>query len=259
MNKEVKIEYPFLFFFRKTKIIQAPGEWVDLNSRQFAVCAKVFLEQVSDLDFISEFFGIKKSLVKRLNKFYQYKLIELIEFISSPKAGVNFFYLKKIPGTGLKAPAEKLKGITFEHFALFDTLFFDYMNDSKEESLCKFIATLYLKDGEKATEIDIDSRMDFIAKKVDKSTQYAIFLNYTFIRKWLSKPYPLLFGFEEEDPEEKKTRIRPKKPNRPDWNAVIDSLVGDDIIHYEKYKQIPCLTAFRTINKRIQTYNRYGK
>jgi hypothetical protein len=256
--KEVRIEYPVLFFFRKTKIIQVPQEWIDLTGRQFAVCSKMFMEPVTDIAFISEFFGIKQSLAKRLDKFLQYKLIELAEFVANPKAIVNFFYLADIPGTGLKAPDKKLKGITFEHFSLFDTLFFDYMNDRKEESLVKFIAALYLKDGEIVTKIDFTSRTNFIAQKVDQSTQYAIFLNYTFIRKWLSKPYPLLFGFED-DPEEKKSKAIQKKPNRPDWISILDGLVGEDIVNYEKYKQIPCIVAFRTINKRIQTYNKYGK
>jgi hypothetical protein len=184
----------------------------------------------------------------------------LAGFISNPKAIVNFFYLPEIPGTGLKAPDKKLMNVSFEHFSIFDTLFFDYANDKKEESLAKFIAALYLKKGETVIAIDFDSRADFIAKNVDKTTQYAIFLNYTFIRKWLSRPFPLLFGFTEEDPDEpKKKTVRSKKPNRPDWISILDGLVGEDIINYGKYKQLPCIIVFRTINKRIQTYNKYGK
>ena len=218
------------------------------------------MEPVTDIQFISGFFGIKKSLSKRLDKFYQYKLIELAGFIAGPKATVNFFYLQEIPGTGLKAPGKRLHGVTFERFILFDTLFFDYINDRKENVLANFIAILCLKNNETLNEIDIDERVDFILKKVDKCTQYAIFLNYTFIRKWLSKPYPWLFGFKEDDPDEPAKRsIQPKKPNRPDWNVVLDGLVGDDIIHYENYKQISCIVAFRTINRRIQIYNKYGK
>jgi len=256
--KEVKIDYSFLFFFRKTKTIRVPEEWSDLNSRQFAVCSRIFVEAVPDITFISEFFGIKKALARRTDKFCQYKLIELAGFVSNPKAVVNFFYLAEIRGTGLLCPEKKLNGVTMEQFSIFDTLFFDYINDPKETALCRFIAVLYLKEGEKATQIDFASRVDFIARKMDKTTQYAIFLNYTFIRKWLSKTYPLLFGFEEA-PEKHTGKVRAKKPNRPDWNSILDGLVGDDIIHYEQYRQIPCIIAFRTINKRIQTYNKNGK
>ena len=258
--KEVRIEHPRLFFFRKTQVIQVPEEWIDLSGRQFAACCRMFTEPLTDLQFIATFFGIKNSLAKRLDKYFQYKLIELAGFVASPKAMVNFFYITEIPGTGLEAPEKRLHGVTFERFILFDTLFFDYMNSRKEQTLANFIATLYLKKNEILSNINIDERVNFIAKNVDQSTQYAIFLNYTFIRRWLSKAYPLLFGFTEEDPDEpKKKQVLPRKPNRPDWNAILDALAGDDIIHYEQYRQIPCTVAFRTINKRIQNYNKYGK
>ena len=253
--KEVRIEDR-----RKVIIIQVPEEWIELTGPQFAICCKTYIEPVTDIEFISEFFGIEKSLAKRLDKFQQYKLIELAGFIANPKAMVDFFYLKEIPDTGLQAPGKHLRDVTFEQFMIFDSLFFDYMNEQKDNLLTKFIATLYLNENEKVTGFNIDQRVNFISENVDKSTQYAIFLNYTFIRKWLSKPYPWLFGFKEEDPDEpEKKNLRPKKPNRPDWNAILYGLIGDDIIHYEEYRQIPCTVAFRTINKRIQTYNQYGK
>jgi hypothetical protein len=255
--KEIRIEYPVLFLFRKTKILQAPEEWTDMNGKQFAVCARAHTETVSDGEFISGFFGIKKSTAKRLSKFQQYKLIETAGFISMPKASVNFFYLPEIPGTRLRAPKERLKDVTLEHFSFFDTFFFDYINGKQDKELAKFIAALYLKKGEKVTGVDFDSRINYITKKVDKSTQYAIFLNYTFIRKWLSDAFPSLLGFSEE--KEKKKASRPKRPNRPDWNAVLDALTGEDVVNYEKYRQLSCIVAFRAINKRIQNYSKHGK
>jgi hypothetical protein len=203
--KEVKIEYPF-FIFRKTKTVHVPEEWIDLTGRQIAACAKIFTGTVPDVEFISAFFGIKKAMAKRVDKFCRYKLIEPVEFIASPKAPVNFFYLPEIPGTGLTAPGKRLKNVNFEHFSLFDTFFFDYINGRKKESQARFTAALYLKKGETVTAIDFTERVDFIAKNVSKSTRYAIFPNCTFIRKWLSKPFPYLFGFTEEDPDEPKKK-----------------------------------------------------
>jgi hypothetical protein len=167
--------------------------------------------------------------------------------------------LPEIPATGLTAPDKRLKNVSFEHFSLFDTFFFDYVNGRKEESQALFTASLYLQKGETVTAIDFAERVNFIAKNVDKSTQYTIFLNCTFIRKWLSKPFPYLFGFTEEDPDESKKKIRTGKPNRPDWNGILDALAGDDVLHYEQYKQISCLVAFRTVNNRIKNYSKYGK
>ena len=255
--KEVKIEYPFLFIFRKTEVLHVPEGWPELTARQFAACTRVFTGACSGGEFISGFFGIKKSAVRRLDKFQQYRLAEMAEFISAPRAAVNFFYLPEIPGAGLHAPDRRLKDVTFERFSLFDTFFFDCLNDKGEASQARFIAALYLKRGEKVTGIDFDRRVRLIEKTVDKATRYAIFRNYTFIRKWLAKAYPFLFGFTEGEPDRPKGTDRAKKANRPDWNGVLDAIAGDDILHYEDYKQIPCLTVFRQVNRRISNYNKH--
>jgi hypothetical protein len=263
--KKARIEYRYLRFFRKTKILHLPEEWTDLTDRQFAACAKMYTETVTDAAFIAAFFGIKKSLARRMKPFLQYRLLDTVGFIASPQASVNFFYLRKIPGTNLVAPENRLKNINFEHFMIFDSLFFDYLGDAnaatkKEEALSKFIAALYIKKKETVTKIDIDLRAGYIAKKVDKAMQYAIFLNYTFIRRWLALAYPFLFGFADEaEPEKDKRKPRShKKTNRPDWIDFLDTLVGDDIVHYEKYRQMACNIIFRTANKRIKNYTKHG-
>ena len=261
--KNIRIEYPFLYFFQRVKEIQVPEGWLDLTPKQFKVCANAHIEQLSDVSFLVSFYGLKKSLVKKLTKFEHYKLIELVEFVSSPKALVNYFYLKEIPGTGLLSPEKALRGISLEHFMLFDTFFFDYLNSKKDEDLIKFVAALFLKKKEKVTSINFTRRNIFITENVDKSTLYAIFLNYIFIRKWLSKAYPLLFGFREKDDEEVEDKRNPKKQmgktNRPDWIAILDGFVGDDVVNHDKYKVMPCTLVFRLINKRIATYNKYAK
>lgn len=259
--KKVKIEYPFLFFFRKEQHIEVPECWIDLSESQFAICSEAITSLVTDEVFISKFYGIKKSLVKQLSKFEQFKLIECAEFITNPKAMVNFFYLKSIPGTGLHSPGKRLQNISFEQFMLFDTFFFDYVNDPKESNLHKFVAGLYLKKGEVLTSIDFEKRMGYIAKHVDKATLDAIFLNYTFIRKWLSDTFKLLFEYNEPDPDEKpeKKKQQPTKPNNPDWNAILDGFMGEDILNEQKYRNICCIRAFKTINKRIQIYRTHGK
>lgn len=258
--RKVKIEYPFLFFFRKEKNIEIPEDWMDLSGTQFSVCSEVITGFVPDEIFISKFYGIKKSLVKQLSKYEQFKLTECAEFITNPKAMVNFFYLKSIPGTGLYSPEKRLQNISFEQFMLFDTFFFDYVNDPIESNLHKFVAGLYLKKGEVLTSINFQKRVSYIAKQVDKASLDAIFLNYTFIRKWLSSVFKFLFEYNEIDTEEKQEKKRqPMSSNKPDWNSILDGFIGDDILNEQKYKDISCIRAFKTINKRIQTYRRNGK
>lgn len=258
--KKVKIEYPFLFFFKKEKNIEVPQDWMDLSGAQFAICSEAITSIVTDEVFISKFYGIKKGLVKRLTKFEQFKLIECAEFIANPKAMVNFFYLKSIPGTGLIAPDKRLQNVSFEQFMLFDTFFFDYVNDPKDSNLHKFVAALYLKKGEVLTSINFQKRVSYIAKHVDKSSLDAIFLNYTFIRKWLSSIFKFLFEYNEQDPEEKQEKKRqPIISNKPDWNSILDGFIGEDILNEQKYRSISCIRAFKTINKRIQIYRTHGK
>ena len=151
--RQVKIEYRYLFFFHRKIEIEVPEKWEDLSERQFKICSRLFTEPVPDEQFISEFFGISRKLVRNFSGFEQYRLIECAEFISEPKASVNSFFLKSIPGTYLHAPEPRLKNVSFEQFMLFDTLFFDYVNSHKDTDLCKFIACLYLKKSEQVQDV----------------------------------------------------------------------------------------------------------
>lgn len=254
--RKVRIEYSRFLFFRKQKDIEVPEKWEELSDKQFSVCTKLFIQHVPDNRFISEFYGISQKLVNKFSKFEQYKLIECAEFISEPKAKVNYFFLKSIPGTYLHSPEPRLKNISFEHFMLFDTFFFEYINDPNEINIRKFIACLYIRKNEEISDFNFDNRLKYIAKKIDNATMYAIFLNYTFIRKWLSGVFSYLFEYKKADPDENKAEtIKNKKPNRPDWNAILDGFMGDDILNEERYKKIKCIRAFKTINNRIKHFN----
>ena len=257
--KKVRIEYQHLGIFFKELDIEVPERWEDLNERQFCVCSEIYINPLSDAEFISRFFGIKKNVVEKISKFGQYKLTEMTTFVMKPTGRTNFFFVAEIPGTKLLSPLPKLQRVSIEHFALFDTYFFDYANNPTDENLCTFVAALYLKKGERITDIDFAERVNFIARKVDKMTLYATFLNYVFLRDWLSKAYP--FVFSKSDPEDEKItgrKTKPAKSVRPDWNMMIDSIVGDDILNYDQYKEMACTLAFKTINKRIKEYKRNG-
>ncbi len=256
----VTINYRWLFFNR-TKTIQVPDKWEDLTRDQFAVCAALYVTNVMEADFLARFYGVRKRLLKRLTSFELYKLTSLADFALTPSAVTNFFFVKEIPGTSLLSPGPRLRGISYEHFSLFDTFFFDYTEKPTPESLARFIAALYLKKKEVITDIDFEKRVNYILRKVDQPTQHAIFLNYIFIHKWLSKSFPFIFEEKEPSAEESLTvkRKRPVKAVRPDWNAILDSLVGDDIINYDKYKDVAAIVVFKTINNKIKTLKKHGK
>lgn len=259
--RKITIEYRSFGFFNRKQAIEVPERWEDLSETQFSVCAKMHVEPMSDVDFVARFFGLSKRLVKLFSKFEVYKLTELTGFALNPTAVVSSFFIQEIPGTNLLAPQSKLRNISIEHFALFDTYFFDYANQPTPENLCRFVTTLYGKKGERITAIDFDKKYKYVTAKVDKSTQYAIFLNYLFIRKWLSKSFPFVFeqNDDTDDRPAKRKYVNPTKPNRPDWNGIIDGMVGDDIIHYDEYTRMSCLLAFKTINNRIKNYKKNAK
>lgn len=254
--RQVMIEYPLFLRGKKVLHINVPEKWEDLNGSQFAICARVIYEHMEDEDFICAFFGIEKKIVKKISRFVQYKLIEMAEFVSSPKGISNTFYMDRIPDTNLFSPGAKLKGVTFEHFMFIDTFFFDYINNPSIELLQKFVAAVYMEKEELITTIDRDKRIKYISKNVDDATLYAIFLNYTFIRKWLSKTFPHLFSYSES---EEKSVAPKQKVNNPDWISILDALVSDDILNYDDYKDIPCTRAFKVINRRISSYYKNGK
>lgn len=255
------ITYPFLRIFNRKLNIDIPDNWLDLSARQFSVCSDAITKGVSDDDYISKFFGLKPRLVKQLSDFEKYKLIACTEFIHNPRAVVNFFYITSISGTDLLSPNERLKGVSFEHFMLFDTYFFDYVNESTFDNLCRFVSALYLKKGEVLTTIDFQSRVKYVSEKVDKSMLDAIFLNYTFIRKWLSTVFRFLFEYNEPDEEDSKPtkNTNVSQVNRPNWNLILDGFIGDDVLNEQKYRDIACIRAFKTINTRIKTYKSHGK
>ena len=259
--RKIEVDYNYLFAFTRSMKVDCPERWEDLNERQFKACAMMHVQPLSDVGFVSEFFGITRKIVKQFSKYEMYKLTELTSFALNPTGSVDFFYVESITGTSLLAPRAKLSNITIEHFALFDTYFFEYANTPTPENLCRFVATLYLKWRENITEVDFEERMKYVAKHVDAASQYAIFMNYIFLRKWLSKACRFLFQEADDGIETQSNRkfVKPTKPNRPDWNGIIDGLVGEDILHYEEYTQMKCMLAFKTINNRIKTYQKNGK
>jgi uncharacterized protein YbcI len=71
----------------------------------------------------------------------------------------------------------------------------------------------------------------------------------------LAKAFPFLFEVKEKqenESEKKAVKTKNVKQFRPDWNSIIDSFIGEDILNYDKYRQMPAIIVFKTINKRIK-------
>ena len=151
-----------------------------------------------------------------------------------------------------------------------DTAFNRYARDGKDASLDVFISMLYLKDNEyivlpaggknglfsRQKPLMLQKRIVKVAK-IDRHVKYAIFLNYVFVKRWLSKAFPFLFPLNEDLESEKNN----KKPAAPsvNWLDIFDAFVGDDVAVMEKYQAMPVATAFRILNKRIRDAQKQKK
>ena len=151
-----------------------------------------------------------------------------------------------------------------------DTAFNRYARDGKDSSLDAFVSMLYLKDNEyivlpsggknglfsRQKPLILQKRVMKVAK-IDKHVKYAIFLNYVFIKRWLSKAFPFLFPLDDER-EQKDGQKKPAAPS-VNWLDIFDAFVGDDVAVMEKYQAMPVATAFRLLNKRIRDAQKQNK
>ncbi len=142
--------------------------------------------------------------------------------------------------SGLKAPGERLKGMCFEHFMHVDTAFNRYVRDGQGCLTGHFRINALLKDNEyivlpsggknglfsRQKPLILQKRIMKVAK-MDRHVKYAIFLNYVFVKRWLSKAFPFLFPLDDE----RNRRRSGKKPTAPsvNWLDIFDAFVGDDV------------------------------
>lgn len=257
--REIRITYRS-FGVRHELVRHIPQQWEELAPQQFLLVAQLYLQELDELDFLRVFMGLPSVILS--NGYYRYKLAELLEFISDCRVRMDRFIL---PAIGkLHAPGDRLKGMCFEHFMHIDTAFNRHARDGKDASLDAFVSMLYLKDNEYIVlpsgtknglfsgvkPLILQKRLPEVAR-IDRHAKYALFLNYIFVKRWLSKAYPFLFPMDDDPEPERKDGKKTIAPSVR-WLDIFDAFVGDDIAVMEKYQAMPATTAFRLLNKRIR-------
>lgn len=264
--RQLRIAYRS-FGIRREIIRQVPQKWEELTPDQFLLVSRFYLQEIDESLFLKEFYSLPSGV--DFDSYYIYRLSELIEFISDCRIRMDRFVLSNV--AGLKAPGERLKGMCFEHFMHVDTAFNRYARDGKDASLDTFVSMLYLKDNEyivlpasgknglfsRQKPLILQKRLSEV-EKIDKHVKYAIFLNYVFVKRWLSKAFPFLFPLNDEPEPEKVNRKKPTAPS-VNWLDIFDAFVGDDVAVMEKYQAMPVATAFRLLNKRIRDAQKQKK
>ncbi|ADV44380.1 hypothetical protein [Bacteroides helcogenes] len=264
--KHLRISYRN-FCIRHEIIRLVPQTWAELSPCQFLLVSRFYLQEINDFEFIREFYSLPSNA--RFDDYYIYHLSELIGFISDCRTRMDHFILPQVKG--LKAPGERLKGMCLEHFMHVDTAFNRYASNGRDVSLDTFVSMLYMKNNEyivlpsngknslfsKWRPLILQKRVQEVAK-IDKHVKYAIFLNYVFVKRWLSKAFPFLFPLngEAESPKGKKNKTVSSSVN---WLEIFDAFVGDDVAVMEKYQAMPVTTAFRLLNKRIRDAQKQKK
>lgn len=256
--KQLRISYKKMGI-RLEIIRQVPGNWDELTVSQFLLVARLYTQELSETDFITKFFSLPKV---NFDAYYLYHLTELLSFIGDCRFRMNRFLIPSVDKCYL-APADKLRGITFEHFMHIDTAFNRYVRDPNNIDLDTLFALLYLKEGESLVLpaegrktlfshrklLNLPKRLQEVAK-IDTHIKYAVFLNYLFIKRWLSQAFPYLFPMDDSE-QEADAKKQAKAPS-VNWLDVFDAFVGEDVANMEKYQQMTALTAFRLLNKRIK-------
>jgi len=261
----ISIKYTRLFI-PGTLNINVPEKFQELSGKQFKYVALYFLKKIDDRKFISLFYGIRKRLVNKFSAFHIYRLLNCVGFISNSKNPVDRFFIDRIPGTDLVAPLSRLKDVSLLQYMYIDKMFNAFSDTGKDDYLRSFIAGIYLpkKPARNREElkkrlsafdtVNIDKSSRLIEKNTDESFRFAIFLNFIYIREWLSVRFPFVFSSgsgEDNKPD--------KNKQSSSWISIFDSFVGDDIVNSSYYEQMPCVDAFRLIDNRIKKYRKYAK
>ena len=226
-----------------------PDKFEELTARQLIAVASLRNCSVSEVAFLHIMTGFEHHVIRKLDQYERYKLMELFSVFNAIHP-FHDFIIKTINqhGTKLYAPRPKLKAVTFAQFIFADTWFGNYNESNKTEDLHCFVASLYLQENCRFHENQIEQNIA-IVKNVDREILEAIAINYILIREWLGIAYPLIFSPVSDTKSEDSN---PKKFDSGAWIKIFESLVGDDIVNEDKYADKPVHNIFRYMSARIK-------
>lgn len=247
--KDIKFIIRFLGIPVKT-VREIPDTMTDLSEKQYLSLVKYMNGQIKEYRLIAIMYSLSRIFAWIINfkKFWKYKLIESMETFSNLASPADRFFILRLPGTKLFCESRQFKGVSFMQFMFADTMYTQYLKTQSEIHLMSFIATFYLAKDEDFTHLEIDKRISYLLKKkISPAVYEAVMLNYMMLKKWLSNAYPFMFSSTEENGSSSPT-------HQQNWLDIFDAFVGEQIPDTEYFKQMPCMDAFRIINRRLKDY-----
>lgn len=133
-------------------------------------------------------------------------------------------------------------------FMFADTMYSLYLKTQNKLHLYSFVAAFFLKTDEQFSTLDIEKRIEYLtAQRVDTIVFEAVLLNYMMMKKWLTEVYPFMFSSVEKNGVSSHS-------HQQNWLDIFDAFVAEQIPDTEYYKKMPCMDAFRIINRRMKDY-----
>lgn len=228
---------------------EIPASWSELNAAQFVAIVALNQRRIDEYQFFQIFFGLNRTAMERIDPFQLYRLSETLGFLSDQQVWHTDFFLSQVGK--LRAPGRMLSGMSFHQFITADTYYSWYAATENAIYIDKFVAALYLRQGEsfipgEGVVPDMERRLQEV-KRIDLTTKMAILLNWSLIKMWLARTFTSLF------PPSADTTGKPKPS---EWLTLFDAFVGDHIADIDAYKALPCMDAFRILNRRIREAKR---
>ncbi len=255
--RKVTIQYqPFKWLkFSRYHTGNFPSDWNDTTPKQLIAIACLMKRSISDVQFLSIMTGLSKRIIKKLDDYQRFQLIELFDTFHSDKPYNEFIIDKLLCGEiVLFKPKPKLKGVSFGQFIFIDTYFTDYQLSANQTDLNKFIAATYLPYGQHFAENVIEANYQWV-ERIDLITKEAIIINYHLIRDWLCEVYPLVFQKESEILDENQNTVKKNKPKQTGnngWLNILENIIGDDIINQDKYSNLSLHSTLRFLSNKIK-------
>lgn len=231
-----------------------PTTYAEMSPAQFIAAVRLSKGWITEFQFFIQFFGLTEQLTNRLDEYQLYQLTGSLDFLKNLQPVYSGFFCEKMPN-GCQAPTDNLRSMSFQQFMTVDTFFSWYLSTDKEVYLDQFIAALYIHPTESfhptegLTPLNLSVRTQQ-AHEFPFDLRYSVMVNWVLIKSWLSRSYKHLFPQGDEATANVKGDKVKSKP--VDWLSVFDAFVGDNVADIEAYKRLPCMDAFRLLNRRIK-------
>lgn len=241
--REIQIKYRNSLGTRTIKL-HVPSTYNEMKQHQFIAVASLGNGLIGEMYFFQRYFGLPERLLVRLDEFQIYQLSETLNYLKTDKPDGKML-LRWI--NGVKAPHDKLAGMSLQQFMTVDT-FFSWYNLTKKPSWIEHMAcNLFMREGEsfftEYPEPDIAYREKMsLFEAWDEELKMATLFQWSLIKMWLSKVYPELFAPGDGTQKEEPSR----------WLDIFDSFVGDEVADMDKYKRMECMDALRIMNRRVK-------